>query len=127
MREINMEKETLNLLINKRKKYNFHDQDIINKYFNKYIGEYPPENHGKPYNNCESIKFNNKIDKLFNKDYFLFSWRYPTMRHYNGYKPFYLGINNIFIEDWWYFARLSKYFVKKTNNLNKIFNYTLFN
>ena len=47
------------------------------------------------------------------------------MRHYYGYKPSYLKINNNkFVEDWWNFARLSKYFVNKTNDLNKIFNYS---
>ena len=126
MREFNMEKNILNILINKKEKYNLHDQDIINKYFQKYIGEFPPENHGRPYNEEKSKKFNHKSGNLYNNDYFLFSWRYPTMRHYIGYKQTYLRNNNKFLEDWWYFARLSKYFVKKTDNLNKIFNYTLY-
>lgn len=123
MREINMEKEILNILIKKGQKYDLHDQDIMNIYYKKYIGEYPPENHGKTCNDSESIIFNNRIDNLYNNDNLIFSWRYPTMRHYNGYKPSYLNINNKFVEDWWYFARLSKYFVKKTNDLNEIFNY----
>jgi lipopolysaccharide biosynthesis glycosyltransferase len=124
MREIKMEKETLNILMNKKEKYNFLDQDLINKYFKKYLEIFPPEYHARPYNNSESIKFNNKSGNLYNNDYFLFSWKYPTMRHYYGYyKPSFLDINNKILEDWWYFARLSKYFVKKTNNLNEIFNY----
>ena len=125
MREINMEKKTLNILIKKGQKYDFHDQAIMNIYFKEYIGEYPPENHGKTCNDIETIIFNNQTDYFYNNDYLIFSWRYPVMRHYNGYKPSYLGINNNkFIEDWWYFARLSKYFVNKTNDLNNIFNYS---
>ena len=123
MREINMEKETLNILIKKGQKYDLHDQDIMNIYFKELIGEYPPENHGKTNNDSETLIFNNRIGNLYNNDNLLFSWRYPTMRHYNGYKPSYLDINNKFVEDWWYFARLSKYFVKKTTDLNQIFNY----
>ena len=126
MREINMEKKTLNILI-KREKYNYLDQDLINRYFRKYVEIFPPENHARPYNDSESIQFNNRTGNLYNNDYFLFSWKYPTIRHYyGGYKPSFLDINNKNLDDWWYYARLSKYFVKKTNNLNKIFNYTIY-
>ena len=124
MRDINMEKKILNILINKKEKYKCADQDIINKYFQEYIGVFPPENQARPYNEKKIKKFNNNIGNLYNNDFFLFSWKYPTIRHYNGYKPTYLRINNKFLEDWWYFARLSKYFLKKTDNLNSIFNYT---
>ena len=124
MREINMEKKVLNIVINQKKKYNLHDQAIINIYFKKYLGVFPPENHARPYNETQSIKFNNISGHLYNNDYFLFSWKNPTLRHFFGkYKPTHLDVNNIFKEDWWYFARLSKYFVQKTNKLNKIFNY----
>ena len=122
-----MEKQILNILINKREKYNYHDQSIINKYFKKYLGDYPPENHARPYNYTQCIKFINRSGNLYNNDYFLFSWKYPKMRHYYGYyKPSYLDVNNKILDDWWYFARLSKYFVKKSNNLNEIFNFTNF-
>ena len=69
----------------------------------------------------------NKSGNLYNNDYFLFSWKYPTMRHYLGkYKPGHKYFNNNNIsEDWWYFARLSKYFVRKSENINEIFNYTI--
>jgi lipopolysaccharide biosynthesis glycosyltransferase len=129
MREIKMEKKILNILINKREEYNYHDQSIINKYFKLYLGDYPPENHARPYNNNQIILFNNKSGNLYNNDYFLFSWKYPTMRHYLGkYKPGHKYFNNNNIsEDWWYFARLSKYFVRKSENINEIFNYTLLN
>ena len=59
MREMHLEKKILNIVINKREKYNFHDQSIINKYLRKYLGDFPPENHARPYNDSESIKFNN--------------------------------------------------------------------
>jgi len=124
MREINVEKIILNS-IKKRERCDLHDQSLINKYFAEYIGDYPPENHARAINRSYSIIFNNKSGKLYNNDYFLFSWKYPRMRHYIGHtKPFYSDSNNIFSEDWWYFARLSKYFLQKTKNINKIFNYT---
>ena len=59
MREIKMEKKILNILINKREEYSYHDQSIINKYFKLYLGDYPPENHARPYNNNQIILFNN--------------------------------------------------------------------
>ena len=125
MREINMEKKIL-IIIKKKEKFRFHDQTIINKYFIKYLGIFPPENHARPYNESEIIKFNNQSPNLYNIDYFLFSWKYPTMRHYLGgrHKPYHLETNNKLLEDWWYFARLSKYFVRKTKDITKIFNYT---
>ena len=48
------------------------------------------------------------------------------MRHYLGrkYKPSNLDVNDKILEDWWYFARLSKYFTQKIKKINKIFNYT---
>jgi lipopolysaccharide biosynthesis glycosyltransferase len=127
MREIKMEKKILNFVIKKRKKFAFHDQSIMNKYFKKYFGDFPPENHARPYNENQSIIFNNKSGNLYNNDYFLFSWKYPTMRHYLGKtKPYNFNLNDKIIEDWWYFARLSKYFKQKSKNLNKIFNYKTF-
>ena len=125
MREINVEKKILNS-INKREKYDFHDQSLINIYFKEYIGDFPPENHARPYNIDKSMIFNNNSGNLYNNDYFLFSWKYPTIKHYVGQKkPNYLDSNNKLLEDWWYFAKLSKYFLKKSKNLNKIFNYTI--
>ena len=57
MREINMEKKTLNILIKKGQKYDFHELSIMNIYFKEYIGEYPPENHRKTCNDSETIIF----------------------------------------------------------------------
>jgi hypothetical protein len=69
--------------------------------------------------------FNNISGRLYNVDHFLFSWKYPTIKHYYGrYKPSNQGINTKIMEDWWYFARLSKFFVKKDKNIKKIFNYS---
>ena len=126
MREKKIEKKILNIVINKKEKYYYHDQSIINKYLKKYLGDFPPENHARPYNVSQSIKFNNKTGNLYNNDFFLFSWKYPTMRHYLGVaKPSRLDVNIKIVEDWWYFARLSKYFIQKNNNINKIFNYSI--
>ena len=95
MREINVEKKILNI-INRREKLDFHDQSLINKYYKEYIGDFPPENHARPYNISKSIIFNNNSGKLYNDDYFLFSWKHPTMMHYVGHKkPSYLNSNSI--------------------------------
>ena len=125
MREIKMEKQILNIVIKKREKNNLHDQAIINNYFGKYLGIFPPENHARPYDENQTMIFNNISGILYNVDHFLFSWKYPTLKHYYGrYKPSNQGINTKIMEDWWYFARLGKYFVKKDKNINKIFNYS---
>jgi len=124
MREINFEKKVLNLIVNKKHKYKYHDQDVINMHFKKYIGEFPPENHARPYSYQRIVKFNKNSGNLYNIDYFFFSWKYPTIRHHTGYsKPIYLDVNDINLEDWWYFARQSKYFKKRTNRLEEIFKY----
>jgi hypothetical protein len=54
MREMHVEKKILNA-INKREKFDYHDQTIINKYFKEYIGDYPPENQARAYNISQSI------------------------------------------------------------------------
>lgn len=124
MREINFEKKVLNLIVNKKHKYRYHDQDIVNIHFKKYIGKFPPENHARPYRFQQIIKFNKDSGNLYDNDYFFFSWKYPTIRHHSGFrKPNYLDVNDINIKDWWYFARLSKYFVKRTKKIEEIFKY----
>ena len=123
MRKVRLEKKILNI-INKGFKSNFHDQALINHYLNKYIGLFPPEYHARPTGNrTKIIEFNNKSGRLFDNDYFYFSWKYPSIRHYVAYsKPMYTETNNI--EDWWYFARKSKYYKRKTFNITNIFNFS---
>ena len=122
MREIKMEEQIINI-VNSGHKFYYHDQTIINKYFHKYIGIYPPEFHSRTFNNYMRVKrWNNKSGNLYDDDYLYFSWKYPTIRHYLGRSKY---KNNNFIKnyDWFYFARKSKYFNEKTSNIKKIFNY----
>jgi len=53
-----------------------------------------------------------------NIDNLYFTWKYPVIRHYLGrHKPNKQNFSFINVDDWWYFARKSKYFTKKTNIL----------
>ena len=59
---------------------------------------------------------------LYDNDFFYFSCKYPTIIHYAYYsKPIYENIT--YSEDWWYFARKSKYFKEKSSNLTSIFDF----
>ena len=122
MRDIKFEEKVLRL-INKNFKNNFHDQSIINEYFYKKVGVFPPKYHGRPYINYDEIvQYNIKSGNIYDNDYLYFSWKYPTIKHFVAYsKPNYQNKYNK--EDWWYFARKSKYFKEKSYNLSKIFNY----
>ena len=122
MRKKNIEKKILNIL-NKGYKNNFHDQNIINLYFYKYVGIFPPQYHGRPYINYnEIVEYNQKSGNIYDNDDLYFAWKYPAIKHFVAYsKP---NFNNKYNkEDWWYFAKKSKYFKEKSYNLSKIFNY----
>ena len=123
MRKIKMEKKVLSI-INKGYKSDYHDQYLINHYFSKYIGNLPPEYNTRPFKNYEDIiNYNNRSGNLYDTDYLYYSWKYPAIRHYLGHsKPTNYKATNI--DDWWFFARKSKYFNKRTNNLSNIFNFT---
>lgn len=97
-----------------------HDQTILNKYFRNYIGIFPPEYHTRPWSNYKEMSiFNYKTDNIFDNDYLYFAHKYPTIRHFFGYyKPLNPNINHI--EDWWFFARKSKYY----NESADIFQYS---
>ena len=122
MRKLKIEKKVINL-ISKGYKNQFHDQSIINNFFYKNIGVFPPQYHTKLFVNYDDIrKFNEKTGNIYDTDYLYFSWKYPVIRHYVGfYKPNYNNKYNK--EDWWYFARISKYYKRKTFNLMKIFEF----
>ena len=109
MRKNNLESRVIKI-IKKRKKFTYHDQTIINDYFRKYVGLLPPEYHTRPWSNFREMKiFLYKTATPLDKDYFYFANKYPTIRHYlGGYKPRNPKVN--FIEDWWFFARKSKYY-----------------
>lgn len=123
MRKINIEKKVINI-INKGFKSYYHDQSLLNNYFYKYIGIYPPEFHTRTFKNYLRVKnWNYKSGNIYDNDYLYFAWKYPTIRHYLGRSKY---KNNNFIKyyDWWYFARKSKYYKKKTTNIKNIFNFT---
>lgn len=122
MRKKKIEKKVLDI-IKLGYKNKFHDQGLLNQFFKKYIGIIPPEYNTRPFKNYhEIIKFNKDSGSLYNNDYIYFSWKYPSIRHYLGYsKPIYNNTNNR--DDWWYFASISKYFIKKGNNYSRIFNH----
>ena len=123
MRKINIENKVIYILHNGFKN-DLHDQFLLNQFFFEYIGIFPPKYHIRPWNNYNEMKqFNLQSGKVYDNDYFYFSCKYPTVIHYVHYsKPIYENIT--YSEDWWYFARKSKYFNEKSSNLTSIFNFT---
>ena len=111
MRKINFEKKVIKI-IQKGEKLSLYDQTLLNVNFEHYIGIFPPEYHTRPWSNYTEMEiFNYKIGNIFDNDYFYFAHKYPTIRHFVGsYKPKKENINHI--EDWWFFARKSKYYNK---------------
>ena len=124
MRKIQLERKVL-FIINNGFKNEFHDQYLLNEYFIEEIGIFPPEFHTRPWNNVtEMTKFLNQSGRIYNIDYFYYICKYPTIIHY-AYRAKPLYDNTSKAEDWWYFARKSKYFREKSlSNLSDIFNYT---
>ena len=122
MRKINVEEKVFKI-IEKREKLRYHDQTLMNKYFKKYIGIFPIEYHIRNWGSFDDIKAWNKLSgNIYDNDYIYFAQKYPTIRHYLGpRKP--MNSNKNHIEDWWFFARKSKYFSKKTFNLKKVFRF----
>ena len=121
MRKIKFERKVL-YIIKKGKKLAYHDQTLLNNNFKNYIGIFPPEYHSRPWSNYRETKiFNRLIGKVFDDDYFYFAYKYPTMRHFLGrYKP--NNRYNNYIEDWWFFARKSKYYNDKADTYHRVFN-----
>ena len=121
MRKIKVEEKVLTLLNNGFKDPSFHDQAIINKFFKKYIGFLPPEYNTYTFSikNVEDYKTNS--GNLYNFDTLYFSLKFPYILHYRG-DPKIKTYNE---EDWYYFARQSKYFQKRSLNMTEIFNYSL--
>lgn len=123
MRKIHIEEKVLYILSNGFQN-DYHDQFLLNQFFYEIIGIFPPKYHIRPWNNYNEIKlFNKQSGNVYDNDYFYFSCKYPTIIHYAyNSKPIFDNISNS--EDWWYLARTSKYFSKKTENISLIFNYT---
>ena len=117
MRKMKIEEKVLKILNSGFKHPNLHDQAVIDRYFYNYVGYFPPEF------NSYMMKYKNALDlisktKIYDKDKMAFSLKYPVIRHYKGDKK---QLN----DDWFYFARKSKYFYKIDNNYSYIFNYSL--
>ena len=123
MRKLKIEKKVLYIL-NNGFKNELHDQFLLNQYFYECVGLFSPKFHIRPWRHYnEMIQFNKDSGNLYDKDFLYFSFKHPTIVHfvYNT-KPIYE--NNSYSEDWWYFARKSKYFSQKSTNLTSIFNFT---
>ena len=122
MRRYHFEKQVMKI-IKKGRKFPYHDQTLLNEYFKKYLGIFPPEYHTRPWSNYTEMEmFNNYIGKPFDSDYFYFAHKYPTIRHFLGnYKPRNFNIN--YIEDWWFYARKSKYYNSNSTTFQSAFSF----
>ena len=134
MRKIKMEKKLLNIMKNgfgyknvtTEKVYNSYTslvmpgQAILNLYFYKYIGIFPPKyNAHFDLDNNKIIIKKQEIGNLYDLDYLYISDKFPSIKHYVGSKE---GL--FFHRDWTYFARKSKYFNIISKNLSNIYNYS---
>ena len=122
MRNMKIEEQVFNI-IKKREKLRYHDQTLMNNYFKNHIGIFPIEYHIRNWGNVKEMKKWNKLSgNVYDDDYFYFAQKYPSIRHFLGpHKP--MNSNKNHIEDWWYFARKSKYFRQKSFDLGNIFNF----
>lgn len=122
MRNVQFEKKVIKIL-NKGEELKFHDQTLLNRYFVQYLGFFPPEYHTRPWSNYREIEiFNYKSGNLIDNDYLYFAHKYPTIRHFLGsYKPKNPNIN--YIEDWWFFARKSKYYNESSERFEYAFSF----
>ena len=122
MRKKKIEKRVIEI-IKSGKKFSFHDQTVLNNYFKQYIGFFPPEYHTRPWSNYKEMQiFNKKSGNIVDNDYLYFAHKYPTIRHFLGkYKPNNPNINHI--EDWWFFARKSKYYNKSAERFEYAFSF----
>ena len=120
MRKMKIEEKVLQIL-KKKQKFRYHDQTLMNLYFKEYIGIFPLEYHIRNWGSLKEMKEWNKVaGSVYDEDYFYFSQKYPYIRHFLGpQKPIKSEKNHI--EDWWYFARKSKYYKKKSSKFEDIF------
>ena len=95
------------------------DQALLNIYFNKYIGLFPPEYNAKGSDFNSIMNFNNDSMNLYGIEYIYYSFKYPAIRHFGGSKK-----HITLVEDWKYVAKNSKYFNKLTDNFLNIYNYS---
>ena len=116
MRKIKIEEKVLNILNGGFTHPTLHDQAVIDIYFYQYVGLFPPEFNSYVLNYTETIKLI-QTQTIYDKDKLFFSLKYPVIRHYKGNKK---NLN----DDWYYFARKSKFFSKVTNNYSDIFKFS---
>ena len=122
MRNLKIEKKVLNLLNKGFRDPVYHDQAIINIFFKQYIGFLPLEYNVFPYLNKEIENLTKNYNNLYDYDSIYFANKYPSIKHFPGFPE-----NKIYFqEDWFYFARKSKYFQKASHNFSGIFNHNLF-
>jgi lipopolysaccharide biosynthesis glycosyltransferase len=122
MRKLKIEKKVLTLLNNGFRDPVYHDQAIINLYFKKYVGFLPLEYNTITFGKNSIEKYMKNYNGLYDFDSLYFSNKFSLIKHYAG-NPKYKTYNH---EDWYYFARKSKYFSKRSHNFSNIFNYTFF-
>ena len=118
MRRMKIEKKVLTLL-NNGFHDSFHDQAIINIFYKKYIGFLPPEFNSITFNYKKVKERYKNFGGLYDFDSLYFSFKFPYIIHYPG-NPKYKTYNK---EDWYYFARKSKYFLKRSHNYSNIFKF----
>ena len=121
MRKLKIEKKVLTLLNNGFKDPVYHDQAIINIYFKNQVGFLPLEYNTFSHGINHIKKFIKDYNGLYDFDSLYFSYKYPSIIHYAGLpksKTFYQ-------EDWYYFARKSKYFQRRSQNYSNIFKFNL--
>jgi lipopolysaccharide biosynthesis glycosyltransferase len=122
MRKMKIEEKVFDI-IKKGEKLRYHDQTLMNNYFKKHIGIFPIEYHIRNWANIREVRRWNKISgNVYDNDYIYFAQKYPSIRHFLGpYKPMHSEVNHI--EDWWFFARKSKYYQQKSNKFKNIFSF----
>ena len=119
MRKMEIEKHVLTLLNNNFTDSFLHDQAIINIFYKKYIGFLPPEfNRFKTFKNYLQDYFKDS-GGLFDFDSLYFYLKFPSILHFPG-PP---DSKTYKYEDWYYFARKSKYFQNRSHNYSNIFNH----
>ena len=121
MRKMEIEKKVLTLLNNNFTDSNYHDQAIINLYYKKYIGFLSPEfNRFKTFKNYFENYYKD-INGFYDYDTLYFFLKFPSILHY----PQHPNLKTYNDEDWYYFARNSKYFQKRSHNYSDIFKVSL--
>ena len=121
MRKMEIEKKVISLLNNGFRHPVFHDQAIINLYYKKYIGFLPTEYNTFTFSYKNVVQYKKDSGGLYDFDSLYFSFKFPSIIHYRGapHRKIYKK------EDWYYFARKSKYFKKSSRNFSNIFEYSI--